>query len=70
LLYSVLTETLTETAVQEKFWRDGYTDSLGRFEYAASTSPTKSVHKFALLVVSRMHGSAIKVVDAPSTAHR
>jgi hypothetical protein len=68
--FQFLYSGLTEAAVQEKFWRDGYTDSLGRFEYAASTSPTASVHKFALLVVSRMHGSAIKVVNAPSTARR
>lgn len=56
--------------LQDKFWRDGYTDSLGRFEYAASTSPSTSVQRFALLVVSDMHGSAVKVVDAPSTSHR
>jgi hypothetical protein len=56
--------------LQDKFWRDGYTDSLGRFEYAASTSPSSSVQKFALLVVSTVHGPAVKVVDAPSTARR
>ena len=56
--------------LQDKFWRDGYTDSLGRFEYAASTSPSTSVQHFALLVVSAVHGSAVKIVDAPSTAHR
>lgn len=58
------------SSLQEKFWRDGYTDSLGRFEYAASTSPSSSVQRFALLVESGMHGSAVKVVDAPSTARR
>jgi hypothetical protein len=56
--------------VQDNFWRDGYTDSLGRFEYAASTSPASSVHRFALLVVSPAHGSTVTLVDAPSSARR
>lgn len=52
--------------MQEMFWKDGYTDSMGRFQYAASTGPARKASKFAVLVLSDAHGAAISTVDPPS----
>jgi hypothetical protein len=42
---------------QQKFFRDGYTDIRGKFEYAqASGTDLKSVQKFAILVSHKTHG--------------
>eukprot|EP00892_Ulva_mutabilis_P008268 jgi/Ulvmu1/5813/UM025_0070.1 len=49
-----------------KFWRDGYTDCLGRLEYARSTGTTTAVLRFAVLVLCEEHGACVSVVDAPS----
>jgi len=50
----------------EKFYRDGYTDIRGKFEYAnTSLDQLKKVRKFSILVQSKSLGSQIKEVDPP-----
>lgn len=48
------------------FFKDGYTDIRGKFEYANSSSGKLSgVSKFAVLVMSDSHGSMIREVQPP-----
>ena len=48
------------------FFRDGYTDICGKFDYAqTSGDKLKEVKKFALLVQSDEFGSKIQEVDPP-----
>lgn len=52
---------------QEKFWRDGFTDIRGRFEYAnASGKDLNSVEKFAVFLDDPKLGSMIKEVNKPT----
>ncbi|CAG9311253.1 unnamed protein product [Blepharisma stoltei] len=49
-----------------EFYKDGYTDIRGNFDYAAlNTDQLSSVHKFALLVVDDELGSLIYEVNPP-----
>lgn len=49
-----------------RFWKDGYTDLRGRFDYATvSDAPLQDVEKFAILLLSESHGSVIREVDPP-----
>jgi hypothetical protein len=51
---------------KEVFFRDGYTDIRGKFEYAqTSGDKLKKVKKFSILVQSIDKGSQIKEVDPP-----
>ena len=44
----------------EEFYKDGYTDVAGRFDYASiSVDKLKHVEKFAILVSHEVHGSKI-----------
>lgn len=57
---------------QELFFRDGYTDIRGKFEYANSTSSAlslSSIQKFALFVSHADHGSVIKECGVPKAAN-
>ena len=48
------------------FFKDGYTDIRGKFEYAqTSGNKLKDVHRFAILVMSDSLGSIIKECDPP-----
>lgn len=50
----------------ELFYRDGFTDIRGKFEYANSSGrSTGSVKKFAILVSHDEYGQTIKEVDPP-----
>ena len=50
----------------ELFYRDGFTDIRGKFEYANSSGrSTGSVQKFAILVSHDQYGQTIKEVDPP-----
>lgn len=50
----------------ETFYRDGYTDIRGKFEYSqASGDKLKSVSKFAILIQSHDLGSQIREVEPP-----
>lgn len=48
------------------FFRDGYTDIRGKFEYSqTSGDKLQKVKKFAILVMSDKYGSMIKECDPP-----
>jgi hypothetical protein len=50
-----------------KFYKDGYTDIRGVFDYTAlSTDELARVQRFALLVVSDAHGAAVREAAPPS----
>jgi hypothetical protein len=51
---------------KERFYRDGYTDIRGKFEYAVGDR-LALVAKFAILIHSETHGSLIKEVSPPKT---
>mmetsp|Transcript_26086 Transcript_26086/g.73048 ORF Transcript_26086/g.73048 Transcript_26086/m.73048 type:complete len:135 (-) Transcript_26086:372-776(-) len=50
----------------ERFYKDGYTDLLGRFDYASLSGPPGStgIMEMAALVVSK-HGCVIMRIDPP-----
>jgi hypothetical protein len=57
---------LHKTTNREFFFRDGYTDIRGKFEYSqTSGDKLKDVKRFAILVVSDEHGSKILESDPP-----
>ena len=52
---------------QIKFYKDGYTDLRGRFDYASlSTNQLDSVQRFSLLIMSEDHGAIVKEVEPPA----
>lgn len=55
-----------DTSGSELFYRDGFTDIRGKFEYANSSGRSlANVKKFAILVSDDHHGSTIKEVEKP-----
>lgn len=49
-----------------RFYKDGYTDLRGRFDYASlNTDELDSVEKFALLIMSEEFGALVKEIDPP-----
>lgn len=53
------------------FFRDGYTDLRGRFDYALSSgNDITEVSQFAILVSSEEHGALIRECPPPSTQSR
>lgn len=51
----------------ESFFRDGYTDLRGRFDYAlSSSSDINNIVKFSILISSENFGSLIKEAGTPS----
>ncbi len=51
---------------QVRFYKDGYTDLRGRFDYASlSTSELDGAERFALLVLSDEHGAVIREATPP-----
>ena len=49
-----------------KFYKDGYTDLRGRFDYASlSTSDLEHVKRFSLLVLSDEHGAVVREASPP-----
>jgi hypothetical protein len=49
-----------------QFYKDGYTDLRGRFDYASlSTSELDIVGKFSLLVLSDEHGAVVREANPP-----
>ncbi len=52
---------------QAVFYKDGYTDLRGRFDYASlSTDEIGQVQRFALLILSEDHGTAVREADPPA----
>jgi hypothetical protein len=48
------------------FYKDGYTDLRGRFDYATlSTNTIETVERFAVLVLSDEHGAMVREVNPP-----
>eukprot|EP00352_Strombidinopsis_acuminata_P000577 CAMPEP_0176341388 /NCGR_PEP_ID=MMETSP0126-20121128/2339_1 /TAXON_ID=141414 ORGANISM="Strombidinopsis acuminatum, Strain SPMC142" /NCGR_SAMPLE_ID=MMETSP0126 /ASSEMBLY_ACC=CAM_ASM_000229 /LENGTH=144 /DNA_ID=CAMNT_0017686177 /DNA_START=3188 /DNA_END=3622 /DNA_ORIENTATION=- len=55
---------------KEFFFRDGYTDIRGKFEYAkTSGDKLKNASKFSILITSDDFGSEIKECGIPKGAH-
>lgn len=51
---------------QARFFKDGYTDLRGRFDYASiSTNDLDGAERFALLVLSEAHGAVIREAEPP-----
>ncbi|MHB8974254.1 MAG: hypothetical protein ACYC3X_28540 [Pirellulaceae bacterium] len=51
---------------QVVFYKDGYTDLRGRFDYTSlSTNQLDSVAGFSLLILSDEHGAVIREADPP-----
>ncbi|PCI36264.1 MAG: hypothetical protein COB53_10110, partial [Elusimicrobia bacterium] len=53
---------------QVRFYKDGYTDHRGRFDYASlSTNEQDHVKKFSILVLSEKNGATIRETDPPKS---
>ena len=51
---------------QVKFYKDGYTDLRGRFDYTSlSTNELDSVAQFSLLILSDEHGAVVREANPP-----
>ena len=51
---------------QVKFYKDGYTDLRGRFDYATVSTPEQQpVSRFAILALSDQEGALIREVAPP-----
>jgi hypothetical protein len=51
---------------QPKFYKDGYTDLRGKFDYASlSTGQLDQATRFSILVMSEAHGAAVKEAKPP-----
>lgn len=51
---------------QIRFYKDGYTDLRGRFDYASlNTSELDNVDRFSVLVLSDSHGASVDEVNPP-----
>jgi len=51
---------------QARFYKDGYTDLRGRFDYASlSTNELDRVERFALLILSDAHGAIVREAAPP-----
>ena len=51
---------------QVQFFKDGYTDLRGRFDYTSlNTNEINHVDKFSLLILSSVDGAVIKEVSPP-----
>ncbi|HEV3145381.1 MAG TPA: hypothetical protein VGZ47_15925, partial [Gemmataceae bacterium] len=49
-----------------KFYKDGYTDLRGRFDYASVSTPEKApITRFSILVLSDEHGALIREANPP-----
>ncbi len=50
------------------FYKDGYTDSRGRFDYASlSTSKLPNVERFSILILTESHGAVVREAAPPSS---
>jgi hypothetical protein len=51
---------------QVKYYKDGYTDLRGRFDYTSlSTNDLPAVRRFAILVMSKTHGAVVREIAPP-----
>jgi len=50
-----------------KFYKDGYTDIRGRFDYASlSAEGSRGAKQYSILVMSEDHGAVIREVAPPA----
>jgi hypothetical protein len=48
------------------FYKDGYTDLRGRFDYATlSTNQLEAVQRFAILILSEENGATVREINPP-----
>ena len=51
---------------QVKFYKDGYTDLRGCFDYASlSTNELDFVDRFSILILSEEHGAVVREANPP-----
>ncbi len=51
-----------------RFYKDGYTDLRGEFDYATLSTPDlQSTERFAILIIHPEHGSVIREADPPAS---
>lgn len=51
---------------QDQFYKDGYTDLRGRFDYSSlNTTELENVDRFAILVLSESHGAVVREASVP-----
>ena len=62
----VYVKVYAEIDGQPKFYKDGYTDLRGKFDYASlSTNQLGQVKRFSILVMSEDHGALVREVLPP-----
>jgi len=55
-----------QTPQGAKFFKDGYTDLRGKFDYTSlNTDDIGAVSEFAVLVMSEGHGAVVKTAKPP-----
>ena len=58
---------ILETNNEILFYKDGYTDFRGIFNYASlNSSEMKKIQKFSLLIISEEHGALIRECNPPN----
>jgi hypothetical protein len=51
---------------QVKYYKDGYTDLRGRFDYTSlSTNDLPAVRRFAILVMNKTRGAVVREIAPP-----
>lgn len=59
-------KVFAEVNGQAKFYKDGYTDLRGKFDYLSlSTAELNQATRFSLLILSEQHGAAVREVKPP-----
>ena len=65
-LSKVYVKVYADTAGGVKFFKDGYTDLRGKFDYASvSSTGLGAVRKFSVLVMSDQHGATVLEAAVP-----
>jgi len=65
-LSKVYVKVYAETPGGIKFFKDGYTDLRGKFDYTSlNTDDIGAVSRFAVLVMSKEHGAVVKTAKPP-----
>lgn len=61
---------MTKAGEKVEFFKDGYTDLAGKFNYGqVSGKDLSDIKKFAIFINHKHYGSLIKSVDAPTDLH-
>jgi len=65
-LSKVYVKVYAKTPQGAKFFKDGYTDLRGKFDYTSlNTDDIGAVSQFAVLVMSEEHGAVVKTAKPP-----